>query len=78
MPTYTYKCTNNECWAFDEYFEVVQKITDEPLKHCPECQHESLQKVLGNTQVIFKGEGWPTNEGKGIVHYDPKTYKKPR
>jgi len=77
MPTYTYKCTNEECDDYEKLFDVVQKITDDKLVHCPCCQDDTLVKVIGHTQVIFKGEGWPTNEGKGIVHYDPKTYKKP-
>ena len=77
MPTYTYKCCNEECEDYDKLFEVTQKMSDDKLVYCPCCMEPTLSKVIGSTQVILKGEGWPGNENKGIVHYDPKTYKKP-
>lgn len=41
MPTYIYECS-----ACDHSFEEWQKITDDPLKKCPECGKKKLFKVL--------------------------------
>lgn len=54
MPTYEYKCKKCE-----HGFEIVQKIKDDPLRQCPECKQESLQKIItsgGGFQL--KGSGW--------------------
>ena len=40
MPTYVYAC--RDC---DDRLEVVQKMSDEPLKECPSCSG-SLRRVL--------------------------------
>src|SRR5579859_587523 len=52
MPTYGYRCRTcgNE-------FEILQKMSDEPLKTCPKCSGE-LQKLVYPTGVIFKGSGF--------------------
>ena len=52
MPTYAYKC--QKC---NHYFETFQKITDEPIKKCPNC-FGKLQKVYFPAGIIFKGEGF--------------------
>lgn len=53
MPTYDYRC--NECGYTFEYF---QKMTDEPLKECPEC-NGSVKRLLGTgLRPIFKGSGF--------------------
>jgi putative FmdB family regulatory protein len=41
MPTYIY-----ECKACEHSFEEWQKMTDDPLKKCPECGKKKLFKVL--------------------------------
>ena len=41
MPTYIYEC--NEC---EHSFEQLQKMSDEPLKKCPECGKNELFKVI--------------------------------
>ena len=48
MPTYTYRCTNEECDVYknDLRIEVRQSMKDEPLKTCPECKTDSLKKVI--------------------------------
>ena len=41
MPTYIYECSKCE-----HSFEEWQKVSDEPLKKCPECGKKKLFKVL--------------------------------
>jgi len=53
MPTYTYKCE-----SCGEGFEMIQKITDDPLTLCPDCQAETLRKVINNGNFTLKGKGW--------------------
>jgi len=59
MPTYEYRC--NEC---DGLFEFFQKITDEPLKTCPDCGGELVRLISGGMGVIFKGSGFYTTDYK--------------
>lgn len=54
MPTYEYECGN--CGARLEKF---QKMSDSPLKQCPECHQDSLKKLIGSgAGIIFKGSGF--------------------
>lgn len=43
---YTYKCANEECDIHDILFEVQQSIKDDKLTTCPDCNQETLQKVI--------------------------------
>jgi len=52
MPVYEYECT--KC---DDRFEVMQKITDDPLTTCSHCGGE-LRKLITNTSFVLKGTGW--------------------
>ena len=52
MPVYEYQC--KQC---KEEFEVMQKITDEPLSKCSSCGGE-LKKLITNTSFVLKGSGW--------------------
>ena len=52
MPIYEYKCA--EC---NEQFEVMQKITDDPLTECSSCGGE-LKKLITSTSFVLKGGGW--------------------
>jgi putative FmdB family regulatory protein len=59
MPTYEYRC--RDC---GHTFEIVQKMSDEPLTHCPECGGE-LRKVFAPPAISFKGSGfYATDHGK--------------
>ncbi len=54
MPTYDYIC--NDCKKMYEYF---QSMSDAPIKECPECNKNSLRRVIsGGTGLIFKGSGY--------------------
>lgn len=54
MPTYTYKC--NEC---EHQFDIIQKISEDKLTDCPECEKKALEKIISaGGGVQFKGNGW--------------------
>ena len=59
MPTYEYRC--RDC---GHSFDIVQKMSDDPLTHCPECGGE-LRKVFTPPAISFKGSGfYATDHGK--------------
>ncbi|HEX6455701.1 MAG TPA: FmdB family zinc ribbon protein [Solirubrobacterales bacterium] len=51
MPIYEYKCDNGHV------FEVIQKMTDEPLRECEECGAPA-SRVLTPPAIHFKGTGF--------------------
>jgi putative FmdB family regulatory protein len=53
MPFYEYQC--KACGA---EVEVLQKITDAPLKKCPECGKSQLAKLVSAPVFRLKGGGW--------------------
>ena len=52
MPLYDYKC--EKC---GHLFEVKQRITEEPLKHCPKCKGR-IRRLISPAGIIFKGSGF--------------------
>ena len=66
MPTYEYQCSNCQ-----HQFEVFQSIKDKPLRKCPECGKNAVQRLISTGGgVIFKGSGfWQTD-------YRSESYKK--
>lgn len=55
MPIYEYKCDNGHV------FDVIQKISDEPLVECQECEAPA-RRVLHPVAVHFKGSGFYTTD----------------
>ncbi len=53
MPIYAYKCT--DC---GHEKEVLQKISDAPLRDCPDCGHASMAKMVTAAGFQLKGSGW--------------------
>ncbi len=53
MPIYGYVCKSCE-----HRFDVLQKMSDDPLVHCPDCGEPSLQKELSAPKFRLKGGGW--------------------
>lgn len=51
MPIYEYKCENGHV------FDVIQKMTDEPLHECQECG-AAAARVLSAPAIHFKGSGF--------------------
>jgi putative FmdB family regulatory protein len=65
MPTYGYRCGN--C---GHQFEIIQRISDEPLTTCPKCQGK-LSKMLYPVGISFKGSGFYTTDYKGAGKGSP-------
>jgi putative FmdB family regulatory protein len=60
VPIYEYRC--EKCGAS---FEVMQRMSDEPLSECEKCGG-ALRKVLHPVAIHFKGSGFYTTDyGKG-------------
>jgi putative FmdB family regulatory protein len=53
MPTYDYQC--QKC---DFEFERIQRITEDPIKTCPECKSRKAKRLLSAPNFILKGGGW--------------------
>jgi putative FmdB family regulatory protein len=51
MPIYEYRCENGHL------FEVMQKITEDPVTVCPDCG-APVQRVFHPIAVHFKGSGF--------------------
>ena len=54
MPTYDYACA-----SCGHTFEEFQSMTSDPLKKCPKCKKNKLERLIGSgAGVIFKGSGF--------------------
>ncbi len=66
MPTYEYKCENCE-----HLFEHFQTMTSKPLRKCPKCGKNKLNRLIGSgAGIIFKGTGFYQTD------YRSDSYKK--
>ena len=52
MPMYEYDC--EKCGS---HTEVIQKVSDAPLKRCQKCRGK-LEKMVSRTSFQLKGSGW--------------------
>src|SRR5690606_30621364 len=59
MPTYSYRC--DTC---GHEFDATQRISDDPLKECPECG-ASIPRVIQPVGIVFKGSGWYITDSRG-------------
>lgn len=59
MPLYEYQC--KKC---DAHMEVMQKISDKPLRRCRKCGGR-LEKLLSAPAIQFKGSGWYVTDYAG-------------
>jgi putative FmdB family regulatory protein len=55
MPIYEYAC--KKCGSF----EVMQRISEEPLKKCPTCGAR-VSKLISRSAFHLKGSGWYTTD----------------
>jgi putative FmdB family regulatory protein len=53
MPFYEYQCQH--CGHHEE---ALQKVTDKPLKKCPNCGKNGLRKLMSAPVFRLKGSGW--------------------
>jgi putative FmdB family regulatory protein len=62
VPLYEYEC--RKC---HHRFEVIQSVSDKPIRKCPNCKKGTVQKLLSSPALRFKGSGWYVTDygGKG-------------
>lgn len=60
MPTYEYAC--DSC---GNGFEVIQKMSDAPVKTCPSCGKGVRRVLSGGIGISFKGSGFYVNDSGG-------------
>ena len=53
MPIYEYQCRS--CGAT---YDILQKISDTPLKECPGCNRFELKKMISVAGFRLTGGGW--------------------
>src|SRR5450755_2241117 len=53
MPFYEYECAHCKL-----YKEVMQKVSDAPLKKCPSCGRSALKKLVSAPVFRLRGAGW--------------------
>ena len=53
MPFYEY-----ECEACGHHLEALQKISDAPLRKCPDCGRSRLRRLISPPVFRLKGSGW--------------------
>ncbi len=53
MPIYEYHCE-----SCGHEFEVMQKITDEPVRKCEGCGKLKAKRSISRTSFVLKGSGW--------------------
>ncbi|MGI0116999.1 FmdB family zinc ribbon protein [Zooshikella sp. RANM57] len=73
MPIYEYEC--GQC---QHALEVIQKVSDEPLVTCPQCNTDALRKRISAPAFRLKGGGWyetdfKTGKKKNLAESDSKT-----
>jgi putative FmdB family regulatory protein len=60
MPIYLYQC--DSCGV---RFERLQRMSDEPLSDCPECDGE-VHRVIQPVGIIFKGSGFYITDNRQV------------
>ena len=60
MPIYEYRCG-----ACSHELEALQKVSDSPLRKCPECGKLALRRLISAPAFRLKGGGWYETDFKG-------------
>ena len=53
MPIYEYRCE-----SCGHEFDALQKLSDNLLQDCPDCEARSLRRLMSAPSFRLKGEGW--------------------
>jgi putative FmdB family regulatory protein len=76
MPTYEY-----ECESCGIAFERLQRISDDPIRECPECGGEVRRLISTGGGLVFKGPGFYATDyggrGSGSSSSESKETGKP-
>ena len=73
---FDYKCSN--C---GQEFELIQKFSDKPKTKCPNCEKDTLSKLVSAPSFRLKGGGWyetdfKTGKKKNLVSNDKELANK--
>jgi putative FmdB family regulatory protein len=60
MPFYEYQCR-----SCGHELEAMQKVSDSPLRKCPECGKSQLTRLMSAPVFRLKGGGWYETDFKG-------------
>ena len=60
MPIYEYRCG-----ACGHHLEALQKMSEAPLRKCPDCGKSQLRRLVSAPQFRLKGSGWYETDFKG-------------
>lgn len=60
MPIYEYLCG-----ACGHTLDALQKVSEEPLVHCPTCGKPTLKRQVSAPRFRLKGGGWYETDFKG-------------
>jgi putative FmdB family regulatory protein len=74
MPTYDYICD-----ACQHAWELFQKITDEPVKKCPQCGKKKAVRQFGTgAAIMFKGSGFYETDYRSDAYKKSAEADKPK
>ncbi|MDP3562383.1 MAG: zinc ribbon domain-containing protein [Legionellaceae bacterium] len=59
MPIYEYQCTNCQ-----HAYELIQKMSDDPITLCPQCQKNTATRLVSAAGFQLKGTGWYVTDFK--------------
>lgn len=60
MPFYEYQCS-----SCGHHHEELQKVSDPPLRKCPDCGRNTLKRLMSAPAFRLKGGGWYETDFKG-------------
>jgi len=53
MPLYEYYCETCK-----KVYEIEQRISEEPIRICPNCGSGRFKRIISPTSFVLKGSGW--------------------
>lgn len=68
MPIYEYECTHCQ-----QQFDLMQKISEEPVKQCPQCLNDTAIRLVSAAGFQLKGSGWYATDFKNKTSDTKKT-----
>ncbi|MDO4558179.1 MAG: zinc ribbon domain-containing protein [Planctomycetia bacterium] len=72
MPTYEYRCG-----ACGVRFERFQRMSDEPLRDCPECGASAARRLMSTGGgIVFKGHGFYVTDYRGASYTKAESAEK--
>ena len=68
MPIYEYQC--KQC---NYRFDKLQRVNATPLNECPQCQQQTLKKLVSTPRFKLQGTGWYETDFKDKKPLTKKT-----